>query len=84
MDTKSLNAILFLALLFVALLLLAGKIDLDALLPANLAKSTLRWRLGWIFLGAAISFVIVCGKKLAADKAMWWAIICAVLAYLFL
>lgn len=84
MDTKSLHAILFLILLAVVLLLLGGKIDIDTLLPSNLAKSTLRWRLGWIFLGGAIAFVVVWGKKMAGDQAMWWAVACAVLAYLFL
>ena len=84
MDSKSLNGFLFLILLAVVLLLLPGKIDFNSLLPANVAKSTLRWRLGWIFLGGAVAFVIVWGKKMPADKAMWWAAACAVLAYLFL
>jgi hypothetical protein len=83
-DTKSLNAILFLALLVIALLTLSGKLDVRSLIPTSISKAVLQWRLGWIFLGATIAFVIVWGKKLAPDKALWGAIICAVLAYLFL
>lgn len=84
MDTKSVNGILFLILLVFALLTLSGKLDIRSLIPNSISKPALQWRLGWICLGATIAFVIVWGKKLVPDKALWGAIICAVLAYLFL
>ena len=84
MDTKSLNGILFLGLLVIALLTLSGRLDIRSLVPAGISKPALQWRLGWIALVATIAFVIVWGKKLHPEKAMWGAIICAILAYLFL
>lgn len=84
MDTKSVNGVLFLALLVLALLTISGKLDIKSLIPNSVSKAVLQWRLGWISLGAMIAFVIVWGKKLAPDKALWGAILCAVLAYLFL
>ena len=82
MDTRSLNGLLFLALVFVVALLASGKLQLSDLWPDRLAVASIRWRLAWMALGAAIAFIFVWGKKLAPDKAFWGMIICLLLAFL--
>ncbi len=82
MDAKSLNGLLFLALIFLLALLTSGKIQLSDLWPGNLSAASMRWRLAWMALGAAAAFIFVWGKKLAPDKAFWGIIICLFLAFL--
>lgn len=84
MDTKSVNALLILLFLGAILLALSGQLDIKSFIPASISKAVLQWRLGWISLGAALAFFIVWGRKIAPEKALWGAMLCALLAYLFL
>lgn len=84
MDRKTLNGLLFIGLLVIALLALNGNLTIRDLIPNLVAKPALKWRLGWIALGSTIAFVVVWGKKMHPENAMWGAIISGILAYLFL
>ncbi len=89
MDAKSINAFLILVIIILAIFVLTGRLELADLsptrwLPENFSKSSLRWRLGWMALGAAVGFVFMWGNKMKPEKALWAAIFCGVLAWFLL
>ena len=84
MDKQTLWGILVMAAIIFLALWGAGVVTPDFPNFNLLSKSALRWGFGWMSLGACIAFIFVWGNNLASKKAIWGALVCGALAFIFL